>query len=328
MRLRSEKDVIRAVIERAASEGLMEVGDLPLYDDVFAFRLGGVHVVLKIDGFGSRSVLLPWNTLQDLGWKAVTACLSDIYVKNAVPKYILVSVGAETPEGAYRIMEGVMSAASYYGVRIAGGDTNRARGESWVDVAAVGISGRPLARRSARKGDLIVVTGHFGSTGAVFQALARGLDPMRVGAVDCLRAATSRPKAVSGFPKLVSALGDCITASIDVSDGLAASLHQLSEASGHVLMLNSAPPVDECTKGFIEEAGLDLRSAVFYGGEEYEAVFTVDPKCRDALEGLCERVLGRPCTVVGTVGERGEGVIYKGERLEPGGWDHFVSALP
>jgi len=37
---------------------------------------------------------------------------------------------------------------------------------------------------------------------------------------------------------------------------------------------------------------------------------------------------GDVATLMLRANERGEGVIYKGERLEPGGWDHFVSPPP
>lgn len=328
MKLRSERDVIRAILKRAVSSGVASSEDFPLYDDVYAFKFGETYIILKIDGFSSWNVLLPWNTLQDFGWKAVTACLSDVYVKGGMPRYVLVSVGAETAENAYKIMEGVVDAAAFYGVQIAGGDTNSSRGESWIDVAALGFSSRPLTRFNARMNDLIVVTGYFGSTGAAFQALAKGVKPERVGVVDCLYKATSRPKAVNKFPELIRSLGECITASIDVSDGLADSLYQLSEACGHTVKLEDVPPLNDCTRSFIEEHNLDMLSAIFYGGEEYEAVFTVNPNCRDLLEELCEETLGRPCTIVGTMGPRGKGVFYGSRRLKPGGWDHFTSAVP
>ena len=68
-----------------------------------------------------------------------------------------------------------------------------------------------------------------------------------------------------------------VSASIDSSDGLAWSLHEIGKMSNVGFTINSVPVADEVRR-FAEFNHLDPLELALYGGEEYELVITVKPK--------------------------------------------------
>ncbi len=321
----TERDIISISIKRAVEMGLVEKDvPLPLGDDSYAFRHGDKYFLLKIDGFSIKSSKPPWASLKDIGWKAVTAAASDIFVKGGNPLYLLLSIGVSVPEDALSLVEGIFEAAKYYSVYIAGGDTNKSETDAWIDIAILGKAPRVLSRSTARPGDYVVTTGYYGATGAAYWALYQGVDPEIIASYECMYKATTRPTALNRFPELLDRVGDCITSSMDVSDGLATTLAQVAEASFTNISLEKLPPIYSCAREFLSKYPVvDEFNAIMYGGEEFEAVFTVKPECLDTVIKECHRVLGKECHVIGKC-QKGSGkILYKGRELRKQGWDHF-----
>jgi hypothetical protein len=96
-------------------------------------------------------------TAPDIGWKAASACLSDIAAMGGAPLYCLTSLACPASEGTGYIEDvyrGMLSAMSRFGTAIVGGDTTRSTGGITLDVIAIGeaIGGRYLPRRGAKAG--------------------------------------------------------------------------------------------------------------------------------------------------------------------------------
>ena len=68
-----------------------------------------------------------------------------------------------------------------------------------------------------------------------------------------------------------------VSASMDSSDGLAWSLHELAHSSNVGFELDKVPVAPE-VKRFAELNSLDASELALYGGEEYELVLTVKPE--------------------------------------------------
>src|SRR5439155_25787417 len=68
-----------------------------------------------------------------------------------------------------------------------------------------------------------------------------------------------------------------VTSSIDSSDGLAWSVHQIAEASTIGIDLHSVPVASEVER-FAREHRLSALELALYGGEEYELVVTIRPE--------------------------------------------------
>ncbi|RLI34278.1 thiamine-phosphate kinase, partial [Candidatus Bathyarchaeota archaeon] len=117
-----------------------------------------------------------------------------------------------------------------------------------------------------------------------------------------------------------------ITSSIDSSDGLAWSLHEVADASGVGFLIEDIPVAPE-VKEIAERCGLDPVELSLYGGEEYELILTIKPELWDEVERIMEEI-GTPFTIIGRVIEERRLVLKIDGRIEPikrRGWEHFRS---
>jgi thiamine-monophosphate kinase len=208
--------------------------------------------------------------LDDLGWRAVVANVSDIAAMGGRPLHLLVSVAAPPETELDLLFDGIDQAAREYGCEVVGGDLTNAPSL----VVAVSVTGTvpeggvPVLRSGARAGDDIYVTGPLG------EAAASGWH--------------ARPRARIEEGERARVGG--ATAMIDVSDGLAADLNHLAESSGiGVDVAVGDVPVAE---------GATLKQALG-GGEDYELVFTAPPS---AASGFGWAIRIGVCT--GDVGQR------------------------
>jgi len=225
--------------------------------------VAGVHSDLAVMG------------LEDLGWRAFVAAVSDIAAMGGVPCHALVGVAGPPSTDLDLLHEGIGSAAEAHGCPVVGGDLSTAR-ELVVSIAITGrVDGptAPVLRSGASPGDFLVVTGALGASAAGLRVLrersegrARA-DGDRVdgNTESALVAAHVRPRAL--LNEGVTARRAGATAMIDISDGLAADLGHLAQASGMGFALEEVP----VAVGASEDEALG-------GGEDYELVMAVpDP---------------------------------------------------
>ena len=117
-----------------------------------------------------------------------------------------------------------------------------------------------------------------------------------------------------------------LTASIDSSDGLAWSLHELSVASNVGFRIDNVPLASEAVE-FASIFGFNPLELGLYGGEEYELVITVKPEFWDKAEGAVKK-LGSRLIRIGTVTkEKKLELKTEAETLTIvlKGWEHFKS---
>lgn len=310
-----ERELIRLFLEKFGGRGL----PLPLGDDVSAWRIGGGRLaVLKVDMLTAGTDLPPGMSLRQAGWKAMVMAVSDFAAKGVRPLVSLIGLGLprRLVEEAEDLAEGLKTAGKTYGVRILGGDTNEAS-ELTVAVSLFGVcKERELVSRfGARPGDLLAVTGSFGLTGAAFKILLEGYDAPEPLKTRILRS-VYEPRAKLTLGLKLRRLG--ATSSIDSSDGLAWSLHELSKASGVGFKLFRIPVAPEAVR-FARLHGLDALDLALYGGEEYELVATFNPRIFQGLKVKGFKVIGKAV--------RGRKIYFEDKRemrpIEPLGWEHF-----
>ena len=206
----------------------------------------GVHVDLALSG------------LDDMGWKALSVSVSDIAAMGGRPCYALVTVCGPPGTDVELLYAGIAAAADAYGCPVVGGDLTGSDRLA-VSVTVAGETGQraPVLRAGAVPGDRVFVTGRVGSSAA-------GLRLLRAGETEAdhpLALAHRRPRALVAEGQAARAAN--ATAMVDVSDGLAADLGHVLDASGVGVAIDFVPAADGAT---IEEA--------LGGGEDYELVFT------------------------------------------------------
>jgi thiamine-monophosphate kinase len=304
---------------------------VPFGDDVSAVSIGGGRIaVLKTDMLVDKTDVPRGMSLWQAARKAVVMNVSDFAAKGVKPAAALVSLGLPRKlmrKDVEEIARGLNAGAQEYGAYVIGGDTNEAS-DVVIAVSLFGMTKRKalILRSGAKAGDIVAVTGFFGKTAAGLRLLLNGYAASKELREVLLRS-VCMPKA-----RLCEGLALCrsgaVSASIDSSDGLAWSLHELARASGVGFMVNSVPVADEVLR-FAEFNGLDALGLALYGGEEYELVVTVKPKRWAEAETAVESAEGHLLPIGKVTREKQVQLNINGERraVEARGWEHFKSKI-
>ncbi len=294
------------------------------YDDAVAFNMGLFWLGLKIDGFAASNSKYPWTSWSDWGWKAVTSCISDLVAKGFRPLIVMYSVGTEDPGTIQDIASGIIDAIEYYGIEFGGADTNKCEGDSWIDVACIGVSEKPPIPRfsdKVRVGNAVIITGFYGLQGvAMYSHYKLRKEPELPDVIEV----TKRPRARIEILGIISKYRDYIYASIDVSDGLAETLYQLIEGKDVGIELSNIP-IHPAAIEYAEAYGLDPLHLAMYGGEEYELVMVVDESMAQKMVNEMKS-LNIPAVIAGFIINK-QGVFVRGELVKRCGWDHFTEPI-
>ncbi|MEM2319789.1 MAG: thiamine-phosphate kinase [Candidatus Bathyarchaeia archaeon] len=320
-----EREIIQILLERF--KGNVKTMPIPFGDDVSAYPLSkGRLAVLKTDMLVGKTDVPPGMSLWQAARKAVVMNVSDFAAKGVEPRAMLVSLGLPrglTVEEIREIGEGLSCGAREYGMDILGGDTNEAS-DLVISLSVFGVAkkGEIILRRGARPGDILAVTGMFGKASAGLKILLEGLEApesIRRPLIESVYMPRARLKEGLALKSTGAA-----TASIDSSDGLAWSLHEISRASGVGFLVDNPPVAPEAAK-FAEINGLDPLELAFYGGEEYEFVLTVKPELWDKAREAVEKADGSLIKIGKATAERRVLLTVDGEKraVEPRGWEHF-----
>jgi len=243
------------------------------------------------------------TTRYTAGWRSVGASLSDVAAMGGDATAAVGVYGAPDFEAdaLTAFVTGALDVCEDVGAEYVGGDLD-GHDEFTVATAAIGRAEDPVCRGGASAGEKLVVTGTLGRTAAAMALFEHGDTEL---ANELFR---FRPRVAAG-----RALAGHATAMMDSSDGLARSLHQLSEASDCGFAVDGdSVPVAADLSDLVDDP---LDAAVTYG-EDFELVATVPEGAVDAVRAATDV----PVSVVGDVTE--SGVTLDGEALPDRGWTH------
>ncbi|MDQ3107022.1 MAG: thiamine-phosphate kinase, partial [Actinomycetota bacterium] len=185
----------------------------------------------------------------DIGYRAVLVNVSDIAAMGGRALHVLVSIVAPPGVDLLGLVDGIAGGVTAHGCEVAGGDLSGTSGPLVISVAITGcveVGGAPVLRSGARAGDGVFVTGALGAAAAAGYRFGPAW----------------RPRARLDDGRAARRAG--ATAMIDVSDGFAADLGNLLDASGVGVVLGDVPVA----------AGATIDQALG-GGDDYELVFTL-----------------------------------------------------
>ncbi|MDD1660491.1 MAG: thiamine-phosphate kinase [Methanomicrobiales archaeon] len=282
--------------DRGLLSGILDLVDREQAgDDCAVLPCGDLLLVVTTDMVHEATDFPAGMTEWQKGWMAAAVTVSDIAAMGASPVALLIAVGLDRPDRFRPLMEGAAACGRRYGAAIVGGDIDRHR-ELTVVTTGLGTvdPGRIVRRRGSRPGDLVGITGVPGRA----QAALEGYPPFRKHLLE------PQPRVEEGI-----ALGKAgATAMMDMSDGLALSLHDLQAVNdcGFAITSELLP----LPRG-VPEA--QARSFALFGGGDYELLFTI-PEARLPVPGVDARIIGR------VVRERG--VLLDGEPLPARGYAH------
>ena len=265
-------------------------------DDCAVIDDGENYLVMSTDMLHETTDFPKGMTDYECGWMAAAVTLSDVASMGARPIALLLAVGVDRAERVEAITRGADACCRAYGCRLMGGDMD-AHSECTLVSSGLGRVARDclVRRRGARPGDIIAITGTPGQAQAGLDGYAEYWEALIM----------PKPGVSEG-----QALGRAgATAMMDVSDGLAISLHDLAEASGVRMDVEEA--------GIPRPGGVSAADAARYalfGGGDFGLLFT----CPADLFP----VAGVDATSIGRVAE-GEGVFLDGRPLEKAGYAHY-----
>lgn len=292
----------------------------PIGDDVAFLRTRPGRLVLKSDMLVRSTDVPPGMTYRQVGRKAVAMCVSDFAAKGVRPEVLMVSLGIprSMSRGEVRSLAlGFKDAMDTWSLHLLGGDTGEAN-DLVVDSILAGFAGRIVPRDGARPGDLVVVTGPFGTTSAGLKILLEGAASEERFRKRALRNVyLPSPRLELGL-----AMRRYLSAAMDSSDGLAICLHSISSMSGAGMVLEKLPYDPELVS-FASRNHYSLDELVLYGGEEYEIVGTVP---RDKLAGAesAAKGLGRGLKVIGGVTDGSSVMMSDGKPVLNRGYVHLA----
>lgn len=291
----SESDLVRRIASSFPERGqFLTVG---IGDDAAVFRLPPSHeaVVTTDSMVEGRHFLRSATRPEDLGWKLAAVNLSDLAAMGAEPclAFLAAVFPADYQEEFLSSLDGMKACLDSFGAVLAGG--NISAGTSVVMTAtAVGHlpAGAALLRRGASAGDGVYVTGRLGQSAAGLRLLLEGW--RRDGPVGWAHpggrrippgsvASSCIEKHVRPEPRITEGLwlraSGAATSCMDISDGIAADLPRLAEASGLEAVLDLA-----ALESMASADGTVALRDVLCGGEDYELLFTARPAMESALE--------------------------------------------
>lgn len=264
-------------------------------DDCAILPLSCGILVSSTDMLHEQSDFPEGMTDYQIGWMSVAVTISDIAAMGADPLQILLAIGLDREDRLSGIVRGAQACCTRYGAVYAGGDLD-AHPELTIVSTGIGIieRGQPVLRSGADPGDVICVTGLLGRA-------ILGLDgDERFWKNLC----EPEPRVDEGR----AARKAGATAMMDISDGLALSLHDIAQESKTGMEIKSdkipLPEDADLNKAF---------DAAMYGGGDFELLFCI-PQEKFGL-------LPFPSTIIGMVTE-GPDILIDGEPVRKKGYLH------
>lgn len=268
----------------------------------------------------------------DLGYKAIVVNVSDVAAMAGLPRFALICLGI--PQGTEvgyveEVYRGINQASKDYDLTVIGGDTTKSN-QLTLAITIIGQVEPELLRRrgDARVGERIYVTGELGGSKAGLELILKADAAIDETSSSALKKAHYRPQARVLEARIASRNG--AKALEDISDGLASEIFHICEQSqvGAKIVSEQIPlaaGVREVAELYKEDA-LDY---AFFGGEDYELVFTA---LRDRGEEIRDKIVtetGTKVTDVGEIVSSSNGVVIEssGETnpLTQKGYEHFKS---
>ncbi len=272
-----------------------------------------------------------FTSMRSLGRKSLAVNLSDIAAMGGTPLFHLITIGIPQGFGEKEIEEffaGVEDVARDFCSTLVGGDTCKSRSGLNVSITAIGASPENgiLKRSGAKPHDAVYVSGTLGTSALGLEFLG---SKNRTEHAQFFIKRHNEVEPRVEFGKWLAETG-CVSAAIDISDGLAQDAGHICEESGvGIDIFSSALPLDEKFVNAAAMIGKDPLRLAVCGGEDYEILFTVKSEKQSLFEKLLKVAapsFKHRVTKIGEVTKGGGVTVFDMSgaaiQMDSGGFEH------
>lgn len=247
---------------------------------------------------------LTYHPFKHLGYKVVTSAVSDIYAMNGVPGQLLVDIALPNTYSVQMVeqfYEGIDAACKDYEVELAGGDTTASHQLLAISVTSMGTAETESItyRKGAHHADAVCVSGDLGAALAGLRILMREKKEWKERGDETFQPDLEKyeyvvskqlvPAARKDITEIFRSENVIPSSMIDVTQGLISDMSSIAASSGLGAELYSpAVPITLDTRSVADEMAEDVDKYAFYGGEDYELLFTLNEKDVNRLSKVCD----------------------------------------
>ncbi len=256
---------------------------MPVGDDCYVLEELGTNLLLTTDMLHRKTDFPAEATAYSRGWRSVAVSLSDVAGMGGIPIAVLIAYGAPDFDKAEleEFLSGAEEVCSLSGCKIVGGDLDH-HDELTITTSALGKAENPVLRSGANPDDLVAVTGDLGRTGAALKLFANGETDL------ANKLFQFEPRIEEG-----KQLGKFSTSMMDISDGLARSLHQISESSNVGFRITEKQLPYASTVDKLANTAEEKRELTLFTGEDFELLATIPPEHEFELAKLGVKTIGK-----------------------------------
>lgn len=312
----TEKELIHRYFYRPISSPFINtsIGD----DAAIVTVPDDMQLVMTMDTLNEDIHFLKETDAYSVGYKAAAVNLSDLASMGASPKWVTLSLSIPTLNEQWlaEFSRGFFALLDKYNTVLIGGDINR--GSLSITVQAEGFvpKNQALLRSTAQPNDLIYVSNTLGGAAFALDQLKQHKPVNKI-----FQEALEQPNPQI---ELGLALRNIATSCIDLSDGLARDLINITDAShvGALIDVSQLPIFD------YKNTGIDYAEAVNYalcGGDDYQLCFTIPPTAEADLNKLKHLSLTKIGVIITTKNIEWTNLPFDSKNLK--GFEHFTSKV-
>lgn len=244
-----------------------------------------------------------FSTPYQLAYKAIIVNLSDIFASGAVPKYFTISLSLPkniNKDFVVEFYKACENLSKEFNFEVIGGDITGSE-KIFVSICAIGLTkGRKISsRKNAKVGDYVITTGVHGSSAAGLYLLREKGKGKRekkdAKRQRCKEAKKNHnhllikthlmPVLPKDFSNEISTKINRNYAMMDTSDGLIDALFKIAQASDVLISVDfDKIPYDKEIEEIANQANINFKDWIFYGGEDYQLVACLDKENLEKLK--------------------------------------------
>jgi thiamine-monophosphate kinase len=290
-------------------------------DDAVAFRMDNPStIVVNTDMLVSTTDVPPQMTLFQAARKTVVMTVSDVFVKGAIPKWAVISLGIPNnlpligDRGFKGMIKGLKMGFSQFGIQYLGGDLNETQ-EVVISCTIFGDAPYGVISRSgAKPGDIIVSSGEMGKTGCGFSIIIENKDSKLItkNQKKSYLESVLNPQTPNIALEMVK--NKWATASCDSSDGILTTIQEICKGSNVGAQIDwDSLPIAEGVLNFSKETGKNIIDLVFRAGEEFIHIFTIP---QNIWKTINSTKLGRKLIAFGKIIDKNGEILLIKDRKE------------